>query len=342
MRVLQSMAGAQYGGAEAFFVRLAIALHRAGLEQRVVIRRDPARARQLLAAGITPRQLRYGGKLDFLTPLFLASEIRRFHPDIVLSWMSRAAAAAPRGGKRFCHVGRLGGYYDLKYYQTCDHLIGNTPDIVDYIVRSGWPAERASYLPNFVNATQSAPVSRKTLSTPASAPVVLALGRFHHNKAFDVLLEASRRLPDVYIWLIGDGPLAEDLKEQAIVAGIAPRVRFLPWVTDPTPYYAAADVVACPSRWEPLGNVVLEAWAQDRPIVAAASAGPQQLIRDGENGLLVPLEDAYALAGALHQILNNGKLAAELAAGGRASYEADYSEARIVARYMEFFRTLTA
>ena len=95
-----------------------------------------------------------------------------------LSWMSRAASFAPKGGKRFRHVGRLGGYYDLKYYQSCDYLVGNTPDIVDYIVRSGWPAERASYLPNFVNAETAPAVNRKGLSTPASAPVILALGRF--------------------------------------------------------------------------------------------------------------------------------------------------------------------
>lgn len=336
------MAGAQHGGAEAFFVRLCIALHRAGLDQRVVIRRNAERAHTLAAAGIAPRELRFGGKLDFTTRMALAREIRRFDPDIVLSWMSRAASFAPKGGKRFRHVGRLGGYYDLKYYQNCDHLIGNTPDIVDYIVRSGWPAERASYLPNFVSDRLAAPAERRHLSTPAQAPVVLALGRYHRNKAFDVLLAAVRRLPDVYVWLIGEGPLAEDLKEQAVVSGIAPRVRFLPWTADPAPYYAAANVVVCPSRWEPLGNVVLEAWAQSRPIVAAASAGPQQLIRSRVNGLLVPLEDDGALAQAIHEVLNDRELAAKLAAGGHASYEAEYSEARIVARYMEFFRTLAA
>jgi hypothetical protein len=47
------------------------------------------------------------------------------------------------------HVARLGGYYDLRYYRRCDHLIANTRDIVDYIVRSGWAAERVHYLPNF-------------------------------------------------------------------------------------------------------------------------------------------------------------------------------------------------
>ena len=64
MRVLQSMAGAQHGGAEAFFVRLVIALHKAGLEQRVVIRRNRDRAQHLSAAGIAPRQLRVGNALS--------------------------------------------------------------------------------------------------------------------------------------------------------------------------------------------------------------------------------------------------------------------------------------
>lgn len=340
MRVLQSMAGAQHGGAEAFFVRLAIALHNTGLEQRVVIRRNPDRAAQLSAAGVAPRQLRYGGPLDLLTRLSLSQEIRRFRPDIVLSWMSRAASFAPNGGRRYSHIGRLGGYYDLKYYRTCDHLIGNTPGIVAHIVESGWPAERASYVPNFVSAASASPVSRSNLSTPRSARVVLALGRYHENKAFDVLLRAARMLPDVYVWLLGDGPLAADLKEQAVASGIAPRVRFLSWAADPAGYYAAADLVVCPSRWEPLGNVVLEAWAQRRPIVAAASAGPQHLIDDGRNGLLVPVDDANALADAIHRVLGDSDLADRLAEGGWDSYQADYSESKVVARYMELFRTV--
>ena len=62
---------------------------------------------------------------------------------------------------------------------------------------------------------------------------------------------------------------------------------------------AAADLIACPSRIEPLGNVVLEAWARQRPIVAAAADGPMELIRDRENGLLVPIDDPEAMARAI-------------------------------------------
>ena len=77
-----------------------------------------------------------------------AHEIAAWRPDIVLTWMSRATRLCPRGD--FVHVARLGGYYDLKYYRRCDHLIGNTRAIVDYAIAEGWPRERISYLPNFV------------------------------------------------------------------------------------------------------------------------------------------------------------------------------------------------
>ena len=133
MRVFQVMAGAEHGGAEAFFTRLVPALGRAGLEQRVAIRRDAKRSKILSEAGIEPVELPFGGPIDLYTPFRLRREIKAFKPDIVLTWMNRATVKCPPGD--FVHVGRLGGYYDLKYYQGCDHLIGNTEDIVAWTRR---------------------------------------------------------------------------------------------------------------------------------------------------------------------------------------------------------------
>ncbi len=337
MRVMQCMAGARHGGAEAFFTRLVLALHRAGLDQRVVLRGDANRERQLADGGIAAVTLPFGGKLDISTRLGLRRELRRYEPDVVLSWMSRAASFCPKPAGRFVHCARLGGYYDLKYYRNCDHLIGNTKGIVSYLKEHGWPEERAHYLPNFVSAATVAPASRRELSTPDDAAVVLALGRLHQNKAFDVLIQAMRRLPDVYLWLAGQGPLEAELRKQAVHLGVAPRIRFLGWQEDPGPFYAAADMVACPSRAEPLGNVVLEAWARHRPIVAAAAAGPVELIRDGENGLLTPIDDAEALAATINRVLASRDTALALAQAGHDDYLADYSEAVVVQRYLDFF-----
>lgn len=340
VRVLQAMAGARHGGAEAFFSRLVPALARAGLVQRVVIRRDNARAAELRAQGIETLELPFGGFFDFKTPAMFRRAIGDFAPDVVLTWMSRATESCPKG--RFVHAARLGGYYDLKYYKDCDHLIANTVDIAGYLRRAGWPAERTHYLPNFVTAERAPPASRAALATPEGAPLLLALGRLHRDKAFDVLLEAMALMPDAHCWLAGEGPEQGALEAQASRLSLGARLRFLGWRHDVPALSAAADLLVCPSRIEPLGNVVIEAWAQGVPVVAAASDGPGALIKDGENGLLVAVEDAKGLAAATLRVLADPALAARLKAGGRLAYEADYTEAAVVARYLEFFEKVAA
>jgi glycosyltransferase involved in cell wall biosynthesis len=340
MRVLQAMAGAEAGGAEEFFVRLVLALRRSGLDQRVAIRRNSARAEQLRVGGLMPIELRFGGIFDFWTRRALAREIDAFRPDVVVTWMSRATRHCPKG--RFVHVGRLGGYYNLKYYGACGHLIGNTPDIVSYCTARGWASERVHYLPNFVDAVSAQPMARKFFDTPDEVPLFLAAGRFHANKAFDTLIRALASMPDAHLWLAGAGPLETDLKALATRLHIAQRVRFLGWRKDVPALLAAVDALVCPSRVEPLGNVILEAWAHGKPVVAAASSGPKSLIEHGKTGLLVGVDDAAALSLALRDVALDKTLAARLAAGGRAAYEASYTEAAVVRRYLDFFSKVAA
>lgn len=337
MKVLQCMAGAQFGGAEAFFTRLVMALGRAGLEQRVVIRGDAKRAATLRASGLEPDELRFGGPFDVTTRFRLKGMIRDFQPDVVMSWMNRATAAVPKGRGRFIHVGRLGGYYNLKYYRRCDHLIANTEDIADYLLKNGWSADRVHYLPNFVTGGTVPPLPRRSLFTPDRTPLILALGRLHENKAFDVLLDAVARVPNVYLWLAGEGPLRRELEAKAERIGIKPRVRFLGWRDDVEALFAAADIFVCPSRHEPLGNVVIEAWAQGVPVVATDSLGPGTLIRHGETGILVPVDDAAALARSIKRLVEDEGTRSELGRRGREAYEAGFTEESVVRQYLDFF-----
>jgi glycosyltransferase involved in cell wall biosynthesis len=342
-RLLQAIAGARHGGAETFFLRLAAAFERRGAtEQRVLIRRDAARAQKLRAAGISVGELAFAGRFDLRTRLALRYEVESWRPDIVLTWMSRATVLCPRGD--FVHVGRLGGYYDLKYYRRCDHLVGNTQALVAYAVRRGWPRERAHHLPNFAPDTAAAaPFDRTHLATPAQAPLALALGRLHPNKGFDLLLQALAAVPDLHLWIAGEGALRDALERLALGLGLDRRVRFLGWREDVPELLASADLLVCPSRHEPLGNVVLEAWAARVPVVALASEGPRELIEEGENGILVPLDEAPGgLARALARLAGDRVLRARLAAGGRRAYEAGFTEAAVVGRYLDFFRWITA
>jgi glycosyltransferase involved in cell wall biosynthesis len=340
IRLMQAMAGAPHGGAEAFFERLAPALTRAGLAQRVLIRENPKRAALLRAAGVDVVELPFGGVFDLTSRFRFARQVRNFKPDIVLGWMNRASGMMPTGN--FIRVGRLGGYYDLKYYRKCDHLIGNTPDIRDWIVAQGWPTARAHYVPNFVADAKVPPISRSSLDTPPDARLIVAMGRLHRNKAFDVLLRAVEQVPDCYLWIAGEGELRAELTALAAHLSVMPRVRFLGWRDDVAALYASADLFVCPSRHEPLGNVVIEAWAAARPVIACASQGPGQLILGGVNGLLVPVDDDAALAGAIRRLLAEPETAKALALAGRKAFEARFTEDAVVTRYLAFFEAVTA
>lgn len=344
MKILQAIAGASHGGAERFFERLVPALSRAGIEQRVLIRKDDRRAALLRDQGLDVQQLRFGGKLDILTPMAFARHAREFKPDIVFTWMSRASGMAPKstagqpGG--FVRIARLGGYYDLKYYRGCDHLIGDTQSIVDYLTSEGWPEGKAVYLPNFVSDDPGTPIPRKELYIPESAPILLGLGRLHTNKAFDVLLKALVHVPDAYLLLAGVGPEQAALESLATKLGIKPRVRFLGWRDDVPRLFATANLFVHPARHEPLGNVVIEAWAQRVPVVCTASQGPAVLIEDGVSGLLTPLDQPEPLAAAIRRALSSPELRTALAGAGRAIYEARYTEQAVVAAYRRFFESV--
>jgi glycosyltransferase involved in cell wall biosynthesis len=339
LKVAQVIAGAREGGAELFYERLCIALNRAGIAVLPAIRREPARAGRLRAAGLAPVELAFGNPIDLFTRKHLTAALTRFAPRVTVAWMSRAARFAPVGDWVLC--GRLGGYYDLANFRRCDHLIANTQGLVDWIAAQGWPRERACYLPNFVtDMAGAAPVPRAALGVPEGARLLLGLGRLHRNKAFDVLVRALPRLPGVHAVIAGEGPERAALEALAQSEGVADRVALPGWRSDVAGLLAACDAFVCSSRQEPLGNMVIEAWSARRPVVAAAVGGPAELIRDGTTGVLVPTEDPAALADALGAVLGDSTRAAALAEAGRACYEADFAEAPVIARWRDFLATV--
>ena len=341
MKLMQTMAGGVVGGAEEFFVRLAIAFHERGIAQTVVARPNSSRIPRLVAAGIDVIELPFGGFFDRKTVPYLAAEIDQAKPDIVLSWMNRASDLTVRAARKATAspilIGRQGGYYDLKYYRGSDHLIGNTPNVIRYLVGEGWPGERAHYVPNFVSAVPGTPLPRRAFDIPDGAPLMLAAGRLHRNKAFDILLTAMRNIDSVYLLLAGDGVDAKSLEGLAHRLGVANRVRFLGWRTDIPDLMATANMLVCPSRIEPLGNVVIEAWARNLAVVATASDGPGWLIEDGIDGLLAPVDDADRLSEAITRLASDSQLAAQLAAAGLRRFEIDFTEDVVVAKFLDLF-----
>ena len=323
------------GGAETYFLTLIEALKRAGYDQAAITRPWPSRDARLRALGIPLQNAPFLPALQWPTRLIAGRFARQQKTQAILSWMSRAADAAPKGP--WARIGRLGGYYNLKYFRGHDFLVGNTPDIVDFILAQGWPAEKALYIPNFASARPGAAADRALYDTPTDAPLLLGLGRLHSDKAHDISLKALAQIPGAYLWIAGSGPLEDELKALAQKLGVADRVRFLGWVEDPAPLYRAADVCLFPSRVEPMGNVVIQAWAYGLPVVTAASKGPAFLVQDGEDALLCPLEDAGAVASGIMRILGDPDLKPALIAKGAARLEAEFSETVVVEAWASLF-----
>jgi len=331
------MAGAAAGGAELFFERLTTALEADGMDVLAMIRRDAGRAARLRAAGLSPVELGFGGRLDLLTTPRLRSRLRRFQPRVTVAWMNRAGRMTPAG--EWVLAGRLGGFYDLANYRRCDHLIGNTRGIVDWIRAEGWPAARVHYLPNFAAELRGAAPHRPA-TVPPDASLVLALGRLHRNKAFDVLIRAMRHMPRAHVLIAGEGPERSALEALARSEGVDGRLHMPGWTQDAGGLLAACDVLVCPSRHEPLGNVVIEGFSAGRPVVAASSQGPTEILSGTQDGLLVPLEDDRALGLAVQSVLEDPALAARLAAAGRRRYEVEFAAAPVLARWRAFLETV--
>jgi glycogen(starch) synthase len=172
---------------------------------------------------------------------------------------------------------------------------------------------------------------------------LLAVGRLVEQKAFDVLLEAFAavrpQLGGMRLLIGGDGPERARLERQAERLGLDGSVVFLGAVGRErvAELLTGAEAFALPSRKEAFGIALLEAMAAGTPAVAAAAGGIPEFVRDGDNALLVPVDDAGALASALVRLARDPDLRRRLAEGGRRS-AAEMSWDRIAAGYERIYR----
>ena len=133
-----------------------------------------------------------------------------------------------------------------------------------------------------------------------SKPFVAGMGRFRHQKGFDLLISAFARLPGLSAeWrlvLIGDGPERERLQRQVTDLGIGNVAMFTGALTDPFPALRRAKFFVLPSRWEGFGNVIVEAMACGLPVIAFdCPSGPAEIVEHESNGLLFAFNGIFGL-----------------------------------------------
>ncbi|MCC7196113.1 MAG: glycosyltransferase [Gemmatimonadaceae bacterium] len=212
---------------------------------------------------------------------------------------------------------------------------------------STWLASEAQRIAA-VNVAAIAPMPVEDAAPGTSAPrtkSVLFVGRLNEQKGARDVLDALRLLPgDVTADFVGDGGLRAELEAAAASAGMERRIRWhgqLP-PSEVATRYRSAGAVVVPSREEGLGLVAVEAQIAGTPVVAYASGGLPDIVENLISGLLVEPGNVAALAEAIGRVLNDGALAATLAAGGRERAAARFSPAAAAAAYEAVYRRVAS
>jgi glycosyltransferase involved in cell wall biosynthesis len=319
---------ARAGGHELASVVDADARHAPGVAREIRLYPFPPRAREL------SRLRRFARRFPF-TAARLVRAVREFAPDVVSVHCVRRFAPYAAVVRRVTGIPQVlslqegmlppgtpenVGLFRL-LVRSVDVVAACSGEAARYAADIGG-ARRVSLVPNGYDPEEFQAVD--PYSHPR--PYVLALGRLEIQKGFDVLIEALARLanPAADLLIAGEGAERGELEALARARGIADRVHFL-GTTDRRTTVAllrSAAVVCCPSRFEGLPLVAIEAFAAGRPVVATNVNGIPELVRHEETGVVVPPDDPPALAAALARVLAAPGEALSWAARGRADVEA--------------------
>ena len=186
---------------------------------------------------------------------------------------------------------------------------------------------------------------REAVSCPHDATVLCFVGRFTEQKGIDLLLQAVKALhdqrTDFKLWLVGDGPLRAQLEQYVLKGGLASKVQFLGFRKDVPTLLGASDVFVLPSRLEAMPVSLLEAMASGLPCVVTSVGDNAKLVEDGITGLVVPPEDAGALATALGQVLADPGLRCSMGEAAHRKAQ-QYTVERMGARTLAIYEELLA
>lgn len=255
---------------------------------------------------------------DWFAPGLLGT-LERLGPDCVLCLGRMANCHAGFVQERFPKVSVVGSmrtgkalpWLFRRSLRKVRHIVANSEEAAENLVtRYGVPNEKISAIANSLVFREPASAElRKAVRTRERLRddelVLLNVAMFRPEKNQRELIELAAALPASLawrLWLAGEGPTLEACKDFAQERGVAERVRFLGWVSDPTPLYAAADLAVHASTSEALSNFLIEAQSQGLPAVAYEAQGNAECVLPGETGFIVPQGERSAFRDAVARL----------------------------------------
>lgn len=181
-------------------------------------------------------------------------------------------------------------------------------------------------------------------SFPEDAFVITCIGRDRPGKGFSTLIEAINLIPEeypLYLLLVGDLQNNMSLINQVQASRNRDRIRFAGYRNDAPQVAGAGSALVLPSESEGLPRVVIEAMAYRRPVIVTEAGGMPELVTDGVEGYVVPVQDPERLAEALIKLVSNRANAAAMGEQGRCRIERDFTIQNTVDQTLVLINDLT-
>ena len=311
----------------------------------------------LAGDGIESAVVRVGAKGYLKEWSSLRGLMRQVQPDVVhthgyrsdvIGGLAAASARIPRVTTVHGFTGgnaknRANEWLQVRSYYAFSAVVAVSQTIVQHLRNAGLPDRLIRTIPNAIDpriAVTSRDATRARIGAIADEFVIGWVGRMSSEKGLDVLVEALPNVKQPFKCIfIGDGPDRSQLSGQVAKLGLDSSVRWTGVVPDAASLFSAFDVFVLSSRTEGIPIVLLEAMRASVPIVATRVGGVPEMLDETE-ALLVPSEQAAALAKAIGSVREDAVSAAKRAQAARARLERDFAVEPWVRRYEAVYRSV--
>jgi len=357
LRVVHVDTERTWGGGQRQLHALATGLQRLGHRSWVVARPGTQLSDALCRDGVPVVALAPAFEWDPVAAARLRALLRRVRPDVLHAHAAHAVAisamAIGRTPTRLVVSRRValplrGNPLSRLKYRRPAQFVAVSQRVRSVLCACGIQPDRISVVHSGVNvarpARRASVLTLRSLGIEPGRPLVVMVSALvppHKDPATFLAAIAAARVEgsDVQALLVGDGPLAAPARRSLSRLGLDGVVRLTGFRPDAVELLAAADVAVLSSRDEGLGTTLLDAMLAGVPVVATAAGGVTEIVRDGIEGLLVPVGDGAALGAAMHRVLHDRGLREALTAAARERVER-FSIERTIDGTVDVYRSL--
>lgn len=351
MRIVHVLHSHGYGGAESHALLMMRLQRDAGHDVWYAGPMDSWLGRACAAEGISHEHVPMHGLFDLWSHWKLRSLVRRVRAEIVHGHLIRGAMYAGWAGhhaRKPLAVCTAHATTARTHMQRCAQIIAVSGAVKSGLLAGGYPADRVKLIYNGVPEAPPPPSAAQRAALRAELGIdddtfaVVHVGRFVRDKGQDVLIEAMASTPaHLHLYLIGDPETdfgRSVLRTREAHPALRPRVHCLGYRNDVQRLLPAFDAFALASRREALSIAIIEAFAAGVPVIATQVGGVPEIVRHELTGLLVPADDAGALARGLTRLSEDASLRAVLIDRGQLLAVQPLTAGRMLARTLAVYK----